>query len=578
MSRQYLSAGGIVEEVAKGRSLKSYCASKDKLGKVDYAIALQTLKYKETIVKLLAACSISAESLDVREGVLMVMVYELLFGEGKISGGGSVKRKITEHIGKLREALSTVMVGKSSHTELLPQSVLDHAKIGAFIRVNTVKVGITEGIDHIQNICPAAKPDSEIPSLVALPSTMTSFGQDEWVKSGKLVIQDKASCFPSQVLFDAWAALPKVSDGVNSRGDLVDACAAPGNKTSHLAALVSGAASEAGEKASSVYAFEKNHRRAQLLRDRMALMGVQDTVKVNNCDFLTIDVLDAKYRNVTAVLLDPSCSGSGVVRSLERAVENSGSIEDSDTRTDRLAKLQAFQISVIQKAMTFPRVQRIVYSTCSVHVEENEFVVAEILRQFGVPTADPTTETGKSKKKKKKDKAASSSAAQGEVSGWRVAAPVRLKQWKRRGLPFTAADQQGAGGPTLTAVQRQALVRCAPEDGTNGFFVCLFERVGPLPPFPEPSKHTVEASKAVPASNSGVLSGQKRQASEMYADSGSVKQKQAQHVRTAEPVVALGAAGSNKKHKQERAPGSGGPAGNSFFGGKRFSVQKRRNK
>jgi len=42
-----LSAGGIVEEVGKGNSLKAYCASKNNLGKVNYAITLQTLKYKD---------------------------------------------------------------------------------------------------------------------------------------------------------------------------------------------------------------------------------------------------------------------------------------------------------------------------------------------------------------------------------------------------------------------------------------------------------------------------------------------------------------------------------------------------
>lgn len=517
----------------------------------------------------------------------MVMVYELLFGEGKISGGGSVKRKVMEHLSQLKDGLADMMVGKSSHSELLPQSVLDHAKIGAFIRINTVKVDMDEGVQHIQTICPAAKVDSEIPSLVALPSSMTSLGQDAWVKNGNLVIQDKASCFPSQVLFDAWAKLPKIED-TNFRGDLIDACAAPGNKTSHLAALVSGAASSAGDKASSVFAFEKNHRRAQLLRDRMALMGVQDTVKVNNCDFLTLDVLDAKYRNVTAVLLDPSCSGSGVVRSLERAVENSehNNAEDSDTRTDRLAKLQAFQIKVIEKAMTFPRVQRIVYSTCSVHVEENEFVVAEIMRQYGVApaataTVTDTTKTSKKSKDKGKTESVASTVEKGEkeISGWRVAAPERLAQWQRRGLPFSSTDPdlqgQPAGTPTLTAEQSQALIRCAPEDGTNGFFVCLFERVGPLPPIPEPSKFAT-AEK---------IAGQKRQSSESadchqdQSHKSSHSQKNSQQKGTAEEPTGGGAGaagGGHKKQKQEHSAVGGAAGGRSFFGGKRFTVQKRR--
>ena len=50
MSRKYLSAGDIVEEYLKGRSLKGYCASLKNIDKVDYAIALQTIKYYDIII------------------------------------------------------------------------------------------------------------------------------------------------------------------------------------------------------------------------------------------------------------------------------------------------------------------------------------------------------------------------------------------------------------------------------------------------------------------------------------------------------------------------------------------------
>lgn len=477
MSRQYLSAGGIVEEVLKGKSLKAYCASKDNLGKVDYALAMETMKYKDSIMQLLEATSLSADSLDVREGVLMVMVYELLFGAGKIDGGGSVKRKVMKHAQALRAALAELMDGKQHKTELLPQSVLDHAKVGAFVRVNTAKVSQEDGLQHVLAICPGAKKDPHIPALVALPPAASSFGQDDWVKSGKLVIQDKASCFPSQILHDAWS-----SSGL--KGDFIDACAAPGNKTSHLATL----AMHSKDNESRVFAFEKSPRRSQLLRDRMELMGTDTTVVVSNSDFLSVNVTDPKYANVTAILLDPSCSGSGVVKSLERALEHTE--ENDETRDERLSSLQAFQIKVILKAMTFPRVNRVVYSTCSIHVEENEAVVAQILHQVNSSQVGSSTElsTAAGETTKQSKKKAKNGAGTGETAVmWRLTAPPRLKVWTRRGLPFTAVESDG---PTLTAEQSAALIRCAPEDGTNGFFVSLFERVGPLPPLPayDPSR------------------------------------------------------------------------------------------
>ena len=42
-------------------------------------------------------------------------------------------------------------------------------------------------------------------------------------------------------------------------------------------------------------------------------------------------------------------------------------------------RLRNFQITALKKAMSFPNVRVIVYSTCSLHKEENESVVAEAL-------------------------------------------------------------------------------------------------------------------------------------------------------------------------------------------------------
>jgi len=152
--------------------------------------------------------------------------------------------------------------------------------------------------------------------------------------------------------------------------------------------------------------------------------------------FLDADPQDKRYRDVEYILLDPSCSGSGIVGRFDELVDQmhysseQADATDDATAKDRLQSLADFQLSVIQHAFKFPKVMRVVYSTCSIHEEENEQVVAAALkssRDFVLTKA--------------------------------------LPQWPRRGSShFPGADN---------------LVRTVPkEDRLIGFFVACFERQG----------------------------------------------------------------------------------------------------
>ena len=213
-------------------------------------------------------------------------------------------------------------------------------------------------------------------------------------------------------------------------GDAIDCCAAPGNKTSHLAASMA----SKGDKG-KIYAFEKDPKRCKILGKRMIEAGARN-VFVTLADYLQVDTKSSNYNNVRTILLDPSCSGSGMSHRIDHAVDATA---DSETEASRLKSLSNFQYTALIHAMSFPRAERITYSTCSVHDIENENVVAEALSGQPEP-ASP------------------------DVGKWEL--KKALPSWTRRGNMHKS----------LTKEQSEALVRAVPEDGTNGFFVAYFER------------------------------------------------------------------------------------------------------
>lgn len=246
--------------------------------------------------------------------------------------------------------------------------------------------------------------DSHIDGLLVLPSRI-DLSKNPLYLNGSLIIQDKASCMPAFLL------------NPPAGSTVVDSCSAPGNKTSHLAAIIG--------TAGTVLAFERDPKRFQTLTqmlDRAACSNVTPLC----ADFLTLNPLDPKYRAVEYCLVDPSCSGSGIIKDHEN-------IAPARPTAERLQSLSNFQKMIVRHALKFPNLRRLVYSTCSVHEEENEGVVAEILQavpEFGL-----------------------------------VENP--LPTWTRRGM-----DTYPFG---------EHLIRADPvQDGMHGFFVALFERKAPV--------------------------------------------------------------------------------------------------
>ena len=83
-------------------------------------------------------------------------------------------------------------------------------------------------------------------------------------------------------------------------------------------------------------------------------------------DFLGVDPSkEERFREVRGILLDPSCSGSGTVHSRGDYLIAGGSKNQERTEQDkrRVDTLASFQEKCLRHALSFPKVERVVFST-----------------------------------------------------------------------------------------------------------------------------------------------------------------------------------------------------------------------
>ncbi|KAF8691526.1 hypothetical protein HU200_040673 [Digitaria exilis] len=373
-----------------------------------FALVCQTLKYLPILKEVLGSSGILNSKWKKQEELVVVTAYDILFGQG-IAVSGSAEQLIMTHKDTLSNALDRICAKRkvSNVQDLLGKKTEVKPK-PRFLRVNTLKTTTDSVVEELGKIHMVDK-DDMVPDMLVLPPG-TDLHSHPLVTNGKVFLQGKASCMV------AVALSPKPGWKV------IDACAAPGNKTVHLAALMNGEG--------SIIACELNKERAKTLQHTVRRSGANNIQTVNG-DFLDIDSNDPSYAEVRAILLDPSCSGSGIsAERLDYLLPSHSRDEQDDASTSsRVLKLSAFQKKALSHALSFPSVERVVYSTCSIHQVENEDVVNAVL-----PLATSL--------------------------GFELATP--FPQWHRRGLPVFEGSEH--------------LLRTDPEDNLEGFFIALFVR------------------------------------------------------------------------------------------------------
>lgn len=456
-SSPYAPAAKILNEIwTRKKGLKTVVYSKDgelKCSTSTYAICCHVLKYKGLLSKLLKEVSeIEAKN----QGLLYILLYELLMGPNKmIRGGGALKRQIMSHIDSLQEHFQRISDEEGwkddDHNTKEDGYSKSSSAIPRYVRINTLVADRDEVIQDIRAKADKVYVDPHVPDLLVLEHTPKSRALlQDLVLSKKVILQDKSSCFSALCMVHGFEDLVNKA----KKWDYLDACAAPGNKTSHLAALVSQQSTDDSRDKPTIHALDKSSDRYKLLKRRMGELVPQGIVQCHNEDFFEISkqsfgeesndeisVNTKAFQNLQAIMLDPSCSGSGMT---SNHTEESVS-KDPLFCSERIQTLSNFQFQALHHATTdFPAVDRVVYSTCSLYVQENEGVVQRLLASN---------------------------------DDWELISPKCLKSWHRRGLVLDDVQNSDNESPSLTPEQAKCLIRVHPdEDGTNGFFVACFQR------------------------------------------------------------------------------------------------------
>lgn len=208
-------------------------------------------------------------------------------------------------------------------------------------------------------------------SSVGIVADSGHFASSVLFKEGKLTIQDESS----QLVAPALKVAPD--------HQVLDACAAPGGKTTHIAQYLS---KDAGGK---VTALDLHAHKVNLIKENADRLHVGEVVEGMTLDARQVDTVfaDATFDRI---LVDAPCSGLGLMR---RKPDIKYTKKESDFK-----QLQAIQLDILKQVA--PKLKSgglLVYSTCTITTEENDQTVAKFLTEQPEFERIPVEVEGKAK-------------------------------------------------------------------------------------------------------------------------------------------------------------------------------------
>lgn len=231
-------------------------------------------------------------------------------------------------------------------TESIFKSLL--FKPRASLRVNTKKISRQDLIASQPNFYT----ESNI-SPVGVIALKGNVMRNEDFKTGLYTVQDESS------------QLASLNLKVEKSDVVLDACCAPGGKTTHIAQYLD------SKSGGVVYAFDTSKRKLSLVKQNVNRLGLEDVVKLYHSDIRCIRKV---LPNVMfdKILVDAPCSGFGLLRRKPEVKYNHEASDIIGARQLQLEILNAVVSRLKPGGM-------LLYSTCTIFKEETETVVTEFI-------------------------------------------------------------------------------------------------------------------------------------------------------------------------------------------------------
>ena len=235
-----------------------------------------------------------------------------------------------------------------------------------FVRLNTLMASREQIVARLETDGIKLEKAAPLKDVYKVTHAMSPLAKTTSYNEGLFYIQDKASCFAGEV------ADPKPEMIV------LDVCAAPGAKTTYLAQLM--------QNQGIIYSIDYSARRMKSWKQENSRMGtaIAEPLLADARCYLPSNI------EADAVVLDPPCTSTGVF-----GRHPSAKWRLTLKSIEAMAEIQWSMINNVAEKVKSGGF--LIYSTCSVTVEENEIIIerflkwhqdfrlAEIYPRFGLP-------------------------------------------------------------------------------------------------------------------------------------------------------------------------------------------------
>lgn len=318
---------------------------------ITYLLTMSSIREDDYIWK--TSCSISIFSIEEKKNVPLLEKY---FDSLKKWNFESLLEKISDPIEKIAVEFShpTWLVrdfiefyGLETTIKILKANNQNQT---VYIRLNLLNKDKQEIIDHLFKEEVEIEEDPDLFDVLKIISWKTPLPRLPSFNKGLYYIQDKGSALISHIM------------DLEPGDSVLDACAAPGGKTTHLSSFM--------PDSGRIIALDNHIRRMKELVKKIKLFNLKNVFP------LISDLrIGTNFRiKFDKILVDAPCSGSGTFSSRP----------DSKWRIDRhhvkwLSKLQYSLLSNAASMLKKSTESSLVYSTCSLLPLENEVVIEKFL-------------------------------------------------------------------------------------------------------------------------------------------------------------------------------------------------------